>query len=190
MAKVSGIGDAGTGYRTEAPDQSARDGSTDAARNSAQQADEVDQPPALDEPRASPTSTLDALQPSTSNASANANDDKIFPDATREELEDDLNWYDHDDASARRDQVNAFKATSLGDVATRGYPEYDCAFEQGMPSLAASVGALPECERGQFTGEVICWPRLTAIRPTRKTARSSIINSARSAMQPTPSTRA
>jgi len=86
------------------------------------------------------------------NTNTNAADPPILPNATTEEFEDLNNWYDHGDASARRDQANAFKATEYGDLASRGYPGYARAYEHDMPRLQASLAVLPENERNQYIG--------------------------------------
>ena len=101
------------------------------------------------------TSGADGSSAASTSASAKKTDDdagepELFPGATAEEFDDLLNWYDTGDVSARRDQVNAHKAIAFGDLATRGTPGYNRAFEQVLPPLMARLAALPSVEGEYF----------------------------------------
>ena len=105
---------------------------------------------------AQPASKVEQPSESVKAAPAGA-EEPILPGATREELSDLNNWYDHGDVSARRDQRNATEAKDLGKLAWAGYPPDVQGFEQELPSLQAKIGTLPQEQRDRYTGQAMAF---------------------------------
>ncbi len=99
------------------------------------------------------TTEAPATPPVQAPPGAQATSATILAGATKDELDDLDNWYDHGDLSARREQRNAQQAVALGKLSLTGYPPSARGFEQQMPSLQARIAALPQDKRDLYTGE-------------------------------------
>ncbi len=99
------------------------------------------------------TTEAPATPPIQAPPGAQATSATILAGATKDELDDLDNWYDHGELSARREQRNAQQAVELGKLGLLGYAPYAQGFAQQLPSLQAKIAALPEAQRSRYTGE-------------------------------------